>query len=257
MLFLPVPAALLKLPSVLSSNACQLFEEFPTVFDPGKSGWENVSAYPWRLRGTDLRNNSGRESTWLEAAVPPCFECPPSSLWSNLSCTSLGRPIWQHPVSLTHIPDSHALSVILWLLVPFFCTPPLSYCHDCVGISGMIALASLHFVRWVECLMGFVFIYLFCFLYFWDRVCLCISDSPGTPSICQASFKLRYLPGFAFWVLGLKAWATRPGFELCIYYSILGTVSLNKFLIPIWQNKSLSFRYCVWAFSFWKSRVQT
>lgn len=34
---LPVPAAFLKLPSVLSSNACQWFEEFPTVFDPGKS----------------------------------------------------------------------------------------------------------------------------------------------------------------------------------------------------------------------------
>lgn len=41
-----------------------------------------------------------------------CFECPPSSLWSHLSFTPPGSPICQHPVSFTHNPDWHAVSVL-------------------------------------------------------------------------------------------------------------------------------------------------
>jgi hypothetical protein len=55
------------------------------------------------------------------------------------------------------------------------------------------------------------FFFFFFFLFFRDRVSLCIPGCPGTHSVDQAVLELRNLPASASQVLGLKAWATTPG----------------------------------------------
>jgi hypothetical protein len=64
------------------------------------------------------------------------------------------------------------------------------------------------------CFVFVLFLFVFCFLFFRDRISLCSPDCPGTHSVDQAGLKLRNLPASAFRVLGLKACATTPGFEL-------------------------------------------
>jgi hypothetical protein len=54
----------------------------------------------------------------------------------------------------------------------------------------------------------FVWGFLFCFLFFRNRVSLCSSDCPGSHSVDQAGLKLRNPPVSASQVLGLKAYAT-------------------------------------------------
>jgi hypothetical protein len=56
----------------------------------------------------------------------------------------------------------------------------------------------------------------FCFLVFRDRVSLCSPGCPGTHFVDQAVLKLRNLPVSASQVLGLKACATTPGFQILI-----------------------------------------
>jgi hypothetical protein len=57
----------------------------------------------------------------------------------------------------------------------------------------------------------YLFIYLFIYLVFRDRVSLYSPDCPGTHFVDQASLELRNPPASASRVLGLKACATTPG----------------------------------------------
>jgi hypothetical protein len=56
-----------------------------------------------------------------------------------------------------------------------------------------------------------LFVFVFLFFVFRDRVSLCSPGYPGTHSVDQASLELRNLPASASQVLGLKASATMPG----------------------------------------------
>jgi hypothetical protein len=57
-----------------------------------------------------------------------------------------------------------------------------------------------------------LFIYLFIYLVFRDRVSLYSPGCPGTHFVDQAGLELRNLPASASRVLGLKVCATKPGF---------------------------------------------
>jgi hypothetical protein len=60
------------------------------------------------------------------------------------------------------------------------------------------------------CVFGFfvcLFVCLFVFMVFRDRVSLCSPGCPGTHSVDQAGLELRNLPASASRVLGLKACA--------------------------------------------------
>ena len=50
-------------------------------------------------------------------------------------------------------------------------------------------------------------------LVLWDRVSLCSPGCPGTHSVDQAGLELRNPPASASQVLGLKVWATTPGWN--------------------------------------------
>jgi hypothetical protein len=54
-------------------------------------------------------------------------------------------------------------------------------------------------------------LFLFLFLFFWDRVSLCSPGCPGTHSVDQAGLELRNPPSSASRVLGLRACTTTPG----------------------------------------------
>jgi hypothetical protein len=58
-----------------------------------------------------------------------------------------------------------------------------------------------------------LYVFVFCFFVFRDRVSLCCPGCPGTHSVdqAQAGLELRNPPAFASRVLGLKACATTPG----------------------------------------------
>jgi hypothetical protein len=61
---------------------------------------------------------------------------------------------------------------------------------------------------------GILFLFLFfvfCYLFFQDRVSLYSPGCPGTHSVDQAGLELRNLPASASRVLGLNACATTPG----------------------------------------------
>jgi hypothetical protein len=55
------------------------------------------------------------------------------------------------------------------------------------------------------------FVFVFCFLFFQDRVSLCSPGCPGTHYVDQAGLELRNPPASASRVLGLKSCATMPG----------------------------------------------
>jgi hypothetical protein len=55
-------------------------------------------------------------------------------------------------------------------------------------------------------------LFLFVWFGFQDRVSLCSPGCSGTHSVDQAGLELRNPPASASRVLGLKAWATTPGF---------------------------------------------
>jgi hypothetical protein len=57
-----------------------------------------------------------------------------------------------------------------------------------------------------------LYLALFFFLVFQDRVSLCSLGYPGTHFVDQASLELRNPPASASQVLGLKACATTPGY---------------------------------------------
>jgi hypothetical protein len=61
------------------------------------------------------------------------------------------------------------------------------------------------------CVKKVIFIFLFYFIYFLDRVSLYSSGCPGTHSVDQAGLELRNLPASASQALGLKVCATTPG----------------------------------------------
>ena len=63
-------------------------------------------------------------------------------------------------------------------------------------------------------LFFFLFFFFFFFLIFRDRVSLCSSGCPRTHSVDQAGLELRNPPASASQVLGLKACAITPGFEM-------------------------------------------
>jgi hypothetical protein len=56
-----------------------------------------------------------------------------------------------------------------------------------------------------------MFLFLFAFFLFRDRISLYSPDCPGTHFVDQAGLKLRNLPASASRVQGLKACATTPG----------------------------------------------
>jgi hypothetical protein len=61
-----------------------------------------------------------------------------------------------------------------------------------------------------------LFICLFVYLVFQDRVSLCSPGCPGTHSVDQASLELRNLPASASRVLGLKACDTTLGLRFIL-----------------------------------------
>jgi hypothetical protein len=65
------------------------------------------------------------------------------------------------------------------------------------------------------------FVCLFLFLFFRDRVSLCIPGCPGTHFVDQAGLELRNPPASASRVLGLKACATTPGWAVLFLRSAL------------------------------------
>jgi hypothetical protein len=77
---------------------------------------------------------------------------------------------------------------------------------------------------------SFVFIYLFIYLFrvFRDRVFLCSPGCPGTHFVDQAGLELRHPPASASQVLGLKAWATTP-----VLFIYLFTLHLSNALLPV------------------------
>jgi hypothetical protein len=80
------------------------------------------------------------------------------------------------------------------------------------------------------CLVGF------CFLFFRDRVSLCSPGCPGTHSVDQAGLELRNLPASASRVLGLKVFATMPGFQ--VYSYLMQIISLlTLVLVDLHKNK--------------------
>jgi hypothetical protein len=62
-----------------------------------------------------------------------------------------------------------------------------------------------------------LFVFVFVFLVFRDRVFLCSPGCPGTHFVDQAGLELRNLPASASRVLGLKACATTPGSIAILY----------------------------------------
>jgi hypothetical protein len=62
-----------------------------------------------------------------------------------------------------------------------------------------------------------LFVCLFWFLFFRDRVSLCSPGCPGTHFVDQAGLELRNPPASASGVLGLKACATMPGNALLLH----------------------------------------
>ena len=69
------------------------------------------------------------------------------------------------------------------------------------------------------CCCCFVLFFVFCFLFFPDRVSLCNPCCPGTHSVDQAGIELRNVTASATQVLGLKACATTPGWKV-IFVSV-------------------------------------
>ena len=63
----------------------------------------------------------------------------------------------------------------------------------------------------------FFVVVLFCFVFvFFETGFLCSSGCPGTHSVDQADLELRNSPASASQVLGLKACATTPGYNLSL-----------------------------------------
>jgi hypothetical protein len=62
----------------------------------------------------------------------------------------------------------------------------------------------------IFCLFVFCFCFFVCFV-FWDRVSMYSPGCSGTHFVVHAGLELRNLPASASQVLGLKAYATRPG----------------------------------------------
>jgi hypothetical protein len=65
------------------------------------------------------------------------------------------------------------------------------------------------------------FFFFFFFSFPWDSVSLYSSGCPGTHFVDQAGLGLRNLPASASGVLGLKACATMPGWELTFLPALL------------------------------------
>jgi hypothetical protein len=65
--------------------------------------------------------------------------------------------------------------------------------------------------------LSFLFVCLFDWLVFRDRVALCSPGYPGTHFVNQAGLELRNSPASASRVLGLKACATTPGKSVLSY----------------------------------------
>jgi hypothetical protein len=68
----------------------------------------------------------------------------------------------------------------------------------------------------------FVSLFLCLFLFFQDRVSLCIPGCPGTHSVDQAGLELRNLPASASEVLGLKT---------CLNYEFYTLISLRSWIV--------------------------
>jgi hypothetical protein len=76
-----------------------------------------------------------------------------------------------------------------------------------------------------------LFVCLFVFGFFQDRVSLCSPGCPGTHLVDQAGLELRNLPASASRVLGLKACATIAQHHIFfIHYSLEGHLGCFKFL---------------------------
>jgi hypothetical protein len=67
--------------------------------------------------------------------------------------------------------------------------------------------------QWLFSDVNLLFVCLFCFLFFRDRVSLYSSGCPGTHFVDQAVLEPRNPPASASQVLGLKACATTPGWH--------------------------------------------
>jgi hypothetical protein len=74
---------------------------------------------------------------------------------------------------------------------------------------------------------------LFPFIYFQDRVSLCIPGCPGTYSVDQAGLELRDPPASASQVLGSKVCATTPSKILVLRYDLLRTDLELLIFLPI------------------------
>jgi hypothetical protein len=97
-------------------------------------------------------------------------------------------------------------AVIPWLvaLSPYSLSPLYHFLHVCWS-----DLLHLPFFFFSFFLGGWGLV-----LVFRDRVSLCSPGCPGTHFVDQAGLELRNSPASASQVLGLKVWATTPGFHL-------------------------------------------
>ena len=70
------------------------------------------------------------------------------------------------------------------------------------------------------------------FFSLWDRVSLCLPGCPGTYFVDQAVLELRYPPGSASWVLGLKLCSTTTQLPLFLYSIYILIVTPIPFHLP-------------------------
>jgi hypothetical protein len=102
--------------------------------------------------------------------------------------------------------------------------------------------------------------FLFCFLFF-ETGFLCSPGCPGTRFVDQAGLELRNRPASTSRVLGLKAWATTPGFVIPIFNWLKLLHFLKKCKKPFVNVVSNSFAKPIRSVSFssvclvWKSEV--
>jgi hypothetical protein len=88
-----------------------------------------------------------------------------------------------------------------------------------------------------------LFVWVFCFCFFRDRVSLYSPDWPRTHFVDQAGLKLRNPPASASQVLGLKACATTPGLRLSfllVYFNLKQFFGLPRLIKALLFWKSLS-----------------
>ena len=92
-------------------------------------------------------------------------------------------------------------SACMYIYVPHVCLVP----RKVKRVSDSYETGVIHGYK-LPC----SFVFLFCFLFFQDRVSLCSPGCPGTHFVDQCGLKLRNLPASASQVLGLKACTTMP-----------------------------------------------